>query len=721
MLIDPCPHVKAKSEPENTSLFHHTRWVHTAIEKFAVSLDFEADTACVGAVLHDIGKACPLFQKRLKPGRHSKKPIFRHEIASCLFLSLADEKWHPPLIEMIIAHHKSVKEDHGEKGLLDLEENVKNVFKHHSQDWENWSRDALKIIAAFNIPTHPISLEKARHTYEQIVRYSNAAAQKKGYSTWRGLLMAADHFASALDSSVSVHLDKTFIPPVLDFFSRTSGLYPLSLKKADSDKPHTMVVACTGAGKTDYLFRRCRGRIFYTLPFQASINAMYDRVKSDLKATNPGLDIRLVHAASRLSVLNESLDEVLLQRLAGAGIKILTPYQLASIIFATKGFESLILDIRHCDVILDEIHTYNGVAKSMVLKIVEVLNHLGCRIHIGTATMPTALFDKLLAILGKDHVSQVSLTKEELDMFDRHRLFKIGSWEDAFSEIDRALGENAKILLISNRVDSAQKIFEKIRNKYPEIPSMAIHSRFKRKDRQEKEKKLRGMDQNGNSTHEFNTGQGPCIVVSTQVVEVSLDISFDMMITETAPIDALIQRFGRINRKRNADTLGSIKPVFLLPPPEDAKDALPYGLETLQKTFEIMEHGRILHESDYQEKIDFVYPDPDLTDIEAHAVFKKDGTWSQPLLVHNHKSIFLDLLEIDNAAAIVNSDKKAYEAGTPDQQKMLEIPVRLYSVRKEFEQSTKGKAFVLPDAAYCQEKGLDMAEARKRQIDLNII
>ncbi|MDZ7763228.1 MAG: helicase-related protein [Melioribacteraceae bacterium] len=62
----------------------------------------------------------------------------------------------------------------------------------------------------------------------------------------------------------------------------------------------------------------------------------------------------------------------------------------------------------------------------------------------------------------------------------------------------------------------------------------------------------------------FNSSDEACIVVSTQVVEVSLDISFDLMITETAPLDSLIQRFGRINRIRNNETIGKYKPIFVI-------------------------------------------------------------------------------------------------------------------------------------------------------------
>ena len=263
---------------------------------------------------------------------------------------------------MIIAHHKSIEGDKKLKGILDLEENEGDVFESHIKNWDVWKLDALKILSAFGIKTRDISYDEAHDNYRKVLAYCEKRVEDYGYSRWRGLLMSADYFASALSESTKSYLKNTFKRPILNFYNRKSNFYPLSLKKAVSEKPHTIVVACTGAGKTDYLFRRCKGRVFYTLPFQASINAMYQRVKNELLPSNPDLDIRLLHSSSRIAVNDESQEDIVLQRLIGSSVKILTPYQLASIIFATRGFESQIEDIKGCDVILDEIHTYTGVS-----------------------------------------------------------------------------------------------------------------------------------------------------------------------------------------------------------------------------------------------------------------------------------------------------------------------------------------------------------------------
>lgn len=83
------------------------------------------------------------------------------------------------------------------------------------------------------------------------------------------------------------------------------------------------------------------------------------------------------------------------------------------------------------------------------------------------------------------------------------------------------------------------------------------------------------------------------------MVEVSLDISFDVMITECAPIDAMIQRFGRINRRRSNDTIGKYKPIYVISPLKD-KDALPYDPDVLERSFEVLPNDTIMNETEIQ-------------------------------------------------------------------------------------------------------------------------
>lgn len=704
----------AKSAPEWTLLTDHLEQVSIAAKAFAGYLELDQTVAHNGAILHDIGKTHPVFQERLK-GKSNRKTVFRHEIASLFFLSAFPKEHRDSLIEMVVGHHKSVLHDIGGKGLLDLEENDDYEY-FHLGNWSEWSISALEILNRMGISCQKISREEAIDNLEYSIDYCEHISRKKGYSKWRGLLMGADHFASSLIDKTEKHAGRIFKSPNLNFYNRQHELFPLSLKKAISDKSHTIVVACTGAGKTDYLFRRCNGRVFYTLPFQASINAMFKRVANDLEEDNPDIDIRVLHSTS-IIVKRKQEEEVALQNLIGSAVKVLTPHQLAAIALGMSGYEAMILDIKGCDVILDEVHTYSGISQALVLKLIEVLKSLGCRIHIGTATMPSILYTEIKQLLGDD-VLEVKLSDDELDKFDRHIIHKVNSFELTQSVIAESVHNDQKVLIVMNTIKEAQYVYEVIKELYPETPSLLLHSKFKREDRNIKEKKLLGIDDSGNPMFEFNTSREGCIVVSTQIVEVSLDISFDTMITATAPLDALIQRFGRVNRKRTKDTIGKYKEIYVIAPPEDDREARPYNLTVLQKSFEVLSDGEVLREKDMQKKIDEVYTEIDFLKIEEHSVFKSGYGFSMGKLTHRSKAILFELLEIDSVSCIIESDVEKYESGNFETRLNLEIPVHYWAVAK-MQQSEKGnRPFIIPDKAYDFEFGLDQSKIKQENFNV---
>ena len=685
-------------------LTQHLKDVADAAVVIAQHVGLDPDLAFKGAVLHDIGKASLLFQKTLKHN-YIQQPnfTFRHEIASLFFISLFPEKEWPAIIDMIVAHHKSIYHDVREKGILDLDENM-DCFARHSEKFDEWCPVALGILNEFGIATHPIDINEAQSNYEFVVDYCYGKALNQ--SEWKGLLMAADHFASALEEKAESATDKLFIKPDLSFYNRQHHLYPLSLVSTDDERQHTLVTAPTGAGKTDFLLRRCKGRVFYTLPFQASINAMFDRIKNDLKDTNA--QVYLLHAASNLKVKDGKVEERIMQRHIGASVKVMTPHQMASIVFGIKGYEAMLLDLKGCDVILDEIHTYSSETQAIVLKIIEILKSIGCRIHVGTATMPTVLYDKILQLLGgKSEVYEVMLSNEILKTFNRHIIHKVEQWNNCIDIIQKAVDEKQKVLIVCNQVKRAQQMYDYICKSFPTISRMLIHSRFKRGDRSQLETKLK---------ENFNRMTETCIVVSTQVVEVSLDISFDLMITECAPIDALIQRFGRINRKRTDETIGKFKHIYVIQPPQNDKEALPYDLEVLKKSFDVMPNNDVIEESSVQQRIDTVYPDAKFLNLDYSGVVFVDGKWQIKELCHYPKSALLDVLDINSAVCITENDIKTYLSGNAFNRAELEIPVSYKSMAfNNLEQIDEGSCpFIIPNQAYDTEKGL-IAEFTKPQ------
>ena len=671
------------------TLEEHTRHVVEAMTCMAAELDVPFQTARRGAVLHDLGKGHPFFQNMVRGNLTDQDWIeqqpHRHETSSLLFLPLVKEDEWPQMVDLIAAHHKSIKKDRSKRGLIDLavrEYGPDRVFERHQEEWSDWAPEAIEIASTFGIEPAPIDETARREAFDFAL--AHCRRNSDGWSELRGVMMSADHFASNYTYDTADEVDALHQEPDLTGYRENEGpytasdLYPLSKKDTSDKRPHTLVTAPTGAGKTNFLLGRCDGRVFYTLPFQASINAMYRRIQTDLqKHFKVPADVRRLHATSRIELDDEDFEEDPdLQRHPGASVKVMTPYQMASIVFGTAGYEAMALDLRGNDVILDEVHTYDGVARSMVLQIVRMLVELGCRVHIGTATIPTALADALVDVLGgEEEVQRLRLDDETLDTFNRHRIHKCPSAEAAWTELDELLEQGDRVLFVSNQVNRAQQRFRTVRERYPEVPAMLIHSRYKRSDRADLEDQIEVFEQQ----------DGPCVVCATQVVEVSLDISFDAMITDAAPLDGMIQRFGRVNRERSEETIGLLKPIYVIAPPEDEAAILPYGADTVRASFDALpDDGEVLREAEVQDRIDAVYPEVEIPEVDTHFIWQ-DGRYRIQKLQHHPKSVLLEALDINSETCILRSQAQEYADAGWEERQQMHIPVPVCFKRFEEE------------------------------------
>lgn len=669
-------------------LTDHIDHTISAIEFIAKKFNFpESDVYRMGAILHDIGKCHPLQQYRFENNDFSDQRLFRHEVSSILFLSAFPKKYWDILIEMVISHHKSLRGDKSHRGLLDMiaDSGIDRVFEVHNSGWETWNNHAHEILKEFGIPV-VVSLDDAYENLKYVISYCEGL--ENGWSEYRGLLMAADHVASALEGN---EYKNWFTIPDLSIYknAKETDVYPLSKIKSDSTKPHTIVIAPTGAGKTNFLLKRCNSRIFYTLPYQASGNAMSVRLLNELRSQK--LDMRVLHSASALVVkddTDESKQIIAMQNKVGASIKVMTPHQLLHIVFAKSGYEAMLNDLRGQDVILDEVHTYSCLFFTYIIKLIKILKNYDVRFHIGTATAPTRLIDKFLEVLGEENVQFVRLTDEELTTFDRHQIVGVYSHAKAREKVEMQLKRGRKILYVCNTVKSAQAQYRKLKSmlneKFPNVEIILIHSKFKRKRRRELEKEV----------FRLNDSKKPSIVVSTQVIEVSLDISFDCMITEPCPIDAFIQRIGRVFRKRELNriirywndflvkfgikdryaTIYLITQItredkYVYEPKYQLRDKTLVGKNTtlIQDSVNVLMEIRygILHETEIQRLIDvvyskidkFIYDDSDfsgfLTDANGEFAYKK--------LTHSTASL-PEMLEINNINVIHEPDVPKYLA-----------------------------------------------------------
>jgi len=113
------------------TLLEHTQQVTLAIELFAqkYAFDFNVETARKGAIMHDLGKAHPHFQRKIKNvnGENLVESrewdfIHRHEISSLAFLPCFPQDDWDSLIDLVVGHHKSIQNDPTSRGFLTLME-----------------------------------------------------------------------------------------------------------------------------------------------------------------------------------------------------------------------------------------------------------------------------------------------------------------------------------------------------------------------------------------------------------------------------------------------------------------------------------------------------------------------------------------------------------------------------------------------------------------------
>jgi CRISPR-associated endonuclease/helicase Cas3 len=242
--------------------------------------------------------------------------------------------------------------------------------------------------------------------------------------------------------------------------------------------------------------------------------------------------------------------------------------------------------------VFDELHAYDGRMFEAVLALIKALT--GASFLLMTASLPKSRKDFLLKELGP--VMQVP-TPRKLEELPRY-LFQRLADENRTGDIARAaVAKNLKVLWICNTVSRAQQVSQQLKDAV--LPVETYHSRFKYEHRVERHRSVI----NGFGRENSKAG---LVAVTTQVAEMSLDLDADVLITEVAPVSALIQRLGRLNRRVTEEAPGSPRTAYFLMPEKVA----PYresDFEMAQRWLdELTELGRPLSQADLAEQFEAV-------------------------------------------------------------------------------------------------------------------
>lgn len=493
--------------------------------------------------LHDIGKANYIFQMKVNPALEKTNTAqIPHGFLSAVILS-----------------RKAFSKENPQCTPEDFRVLLTAVYYHHN-------RQDIYDAAQLQTYCEQFYLEYVREYLQKedvAIHISNRndllfSDQKKNryvrpdedvwceYMLIKGLLNKFDWTVSAGEEDAEIATDIVEKKLCRNIEEKLAGKLRLVQKFMIENRNHNVVmIAPTGSGKTEAALLWLHGeKGFYTLPLKVSSNAIYKRIREYYQYE----DVALLHSDSMNSYLEAAEDDI------ESGYKhyeqakrfsypltVCTVDQLFRFVYKALGTEIFAATLKYSKIIIDEIQSYSPRIVAALIFGLSEIKRMGGKFAIITATFPPVLqyFMKKSGLLqDKDYVWHDF--SEDATVI-RHRL-KIVEGDFNIEEIAEA-AKIKKVLVICNTVSKAQSVYKELREEGLE-PGL-LHSRFIRAHRDILEKRIMEF-----SADETKTG----IWVTTQIVEASLDIDFDILHTEMCTADSLLQRMGRCNRAGKKDT-----------------------------------------------------------------------------------------------------------------------------------------------------------------------
>jgi CRISPR-associated endonuclease/helicase Cas3 len=647
----------AKSAPEGQqgeSLIEHTCAVVGALTQIARRYPALTQHVCEPRLwhrafwscwFHDLGKSARGFQAALRPG--GQRWRHRHEVLSLAFLGSFcrpesdDFRW---IAAGIASHHKDApiileelynpRLDPCDWGRQELVSEIECDTWQAILEWTDHSA-SLKIdelgLRDFGVEPLCLANTAAREElptllsagltsylgfWRELKRLPAQDHRNQSALALRGIVVLADHLASAHAPA----LDGSRLPDKGALLSRLGltgrDLFPHQNSAAQC-RGSIVLSAPTGSGKTEAALFWAQNQqiddetgrtLVFLLPYQASLNAMRSRL-ADLLSR----DVALVHAKSLQAIYRTLMDRGYSEkdaerlarednnfgRLNKPAIRVSTPYQLLKAAYRLKGYEGVWASLSDSLLVLDEVHAYEPARLGLLFELLsELVSRWNVKVCAMTATMPSWLRQRLSEVLS---ASEISPDPGLFQRFARHRIEILDGdlLDPRICQLAlREFEVGRSVLLAANTVGIAQRLYDSLRAVLPAEARLLLHSRFAVGDRLQKEGAL--LKRLSPTSHEQAAAT---IAVATQVVEVSLNLDFDTIITEPAPLEALVQRFGRVNRARRK----GIVPVRVLT--KSLNDTKIYDPELIAKSLAILRQnqGSVLDEWKVSEWLDKVY------------------------------------------------------------------------------------------------------------------
>ncbi|MBL8754830.1 MAG: CRISPR-associated helicase Cas3' [Planctomycetes bacterium] len=563
--------------------------------------------------LHDFGKATPAFQAKSPVGMALSGSGLPFLVRpgdmdhGRVGLSLLEKAMNPQLGELALPVARAVAAHHGEfpaNTCLDL--------SRRESGGEAWDRVRDHLRQELHDVLQPVALGSCNlstdHPWFVLVAGLTSVADWIGsmveyFPYEQPSLLAADYWllakrraVSALDA-VGLHRFPSANRRGFDELFPALTPWPLHTEAdriaAGLIEPALIVIeAPMGEGKTEAALTLAEaarsasgcGGVFIGLPTQATANQMLGRVERHLRANHLGEASQLVLAHGEASLVDSFrlLVRAVYDPEEGGDVHANTWFLkskrtlLAGNAVGTVDQALLgVLRIRHGFVrltglagkvvILDEVHAYDTFTSTLLDRLVQWLTAMGSTVVLLSATLPSNRRAELLAAWGRDDRSKehpaMPTPYPRIAVRTRSGL-KYSTFSPRSSPVDVALVKEPDDLpqlvdtllrqlrdggctgWICNTVGRAQAVTQAVRSADPNLQVLLLHARMLPPDRLARERTLLSwLGRDGQRPHR-------CLIVGTQVLEQSLDIDFDWLRSDLAPVDLLLQRAGRLHRHR---------------------------------------------------------------------------------------------------------------------------------------------------------------------------
>lgn len=493
---------------------------------------------------HDMGKINSQFQIRIKrKSRFNYEIEVPHAVLSIFFVNDSECNDYTSVLFAVLYHHYH-------------KESPMNVFRRDRQLVE-------KFLTELNFQSNDYNKMRRNLSKVKKIFQTNLNDKQKQYAVLlKGLLHKCDYSASA---NIPCEKKNDFLLDSIEEW-RNGGFehyeYYNCQKYCISNRDENIImIAPTGRGKTEAGLLWCGdNKCFFVLPLKTAINAMFDRIKklaNDVEAEDVYKSrVALVHSDMKSYYLKDANDKDTdydfdyeeLSRQFCLPVTVCTPDQIFDFVLKYPGYEYKLAISSYSKFIIDEIQMYSPDILAAIIYAIKMIHIMGGKVAVLTATLPPFVKEELLKIFGDDvqlaDFSSEGILRHNVKVFDD----KLET-DDVIEIVNETNSDTVKkYLVVCNTVKTANRIYREFSESNIDAEINLFHANFIKKDRMKKEKEIMKA-----SEKELNEMTKPEIWISTSVVEASLDIDFDILITELSDLFSLFQRFGRTNRKGKKD------------------------------------------------------------------------------------------------------------------------------------------------------------------------